>query len=360
MSRSTRAAFTAAGALAVAATGAGAGAGLYAAFSPAKTKTVVSSVTTVDQSQPVSSAVSGLSINALYQRSYQGVVDLTVASTDNIGPFGGSRSSQAEGSGFVYDKRGDIITNQHVIDGATSIKVKFWNGQTFTAKLVGQDSSTDLAVVRVSAPSSLLHPLTLGNSSTAQVGDPVIAIGSPFGLAGTVTSGIVSALDRTMEAPNNFSIGGSIQTDAPINHGNSGGPLIDAFGRVIGVNAQIQSDSGGSDGVGFAIPSNTVKTVVSQLVTGKSVAHAYLGISVGTSSTPPGAEAATVVSGTAADKAGLKGGDVIVKMDGKTITSSDDLSAVIDARQPGDKISVTYVRDGKSHTVEITLGKRPS
>jgi putative serine protease PepD len=214
--------------------------------------------------------------------------------------------------------------------------------------------------VHVSAPSSLLHPLTLGDSSGVQIGDPVIAIGSPFGLAGTVTSGIISALDRTMEAPNNFSIGGAIQTDAPINHGNSGGPLIDDFGRVIGVNAQIQSDSGGSDGVGFAIPSNTVKTVISQLVAGKTVQHAYLGITVADSTTPPGAQLSRVVTGTAAAKAGLQAGDVIVKLDGKTITSQDDLSTVIDAHQPSDRISVTYVRDGKSHSTTVTLGKRPS
>jgi putative serine protease PepD len=360
MSRSSRAALTAAGALAVAAAGAGAGAGLYASLEPAKTKTVVASVTTVDSAEPVSSAVSGPSFNELYKRTYQGVVDLRVTSGASGSPFGGSQTSQAEGSGFVLDKHGNIVTNQHVVDGATSIKVKFWNGQTYNAKVVGQDDSTDLAVVKVSAPSSLLHPLTLGDSSNVKIGDTVIAIGSPFGLAGTLTNGIVSALNRTMDAPNNFSIGGAIQTDAPINHGNSGGPLIDALGRVIGVNSQIQSDSGGSDGVGFAIPSNTVRTVANQLIAGKSVEHAYLGITVGTSSTPPGAEASSVVDGTAASRAGLKSGDVIVKLDGKTITSQDDLSSVIDAHRPGDKISLTYVRNGSSHTVTVTLGKRPS
>jgi len=355
----SRVVLTAAGALAIAGAGAGAGAGLYAAFAPA-TKTVVQTTTAVAGSQPVS-ATNGLSINAIYQRTYQGVVDLTVE-TDGGGfsPFGRG-GGQSEGSGFVYDKQGDIITNQHVVDGATKITITFWNGKAYKAKLVSSDSSTDLAVVRVSsAPSSMLHPLTLGNSSNLQVGDPVIAIGSPFGLAETVTSGIVSALGRTMNAPNRYTIGNAIQTDAPINHGNSGGPLIDAVGHVIGVNAQIQSDGGGSNGVGFAIPSNTVSSVISQIVAGKTVAHAYLGITVDTSSSPQGAGVGRVFPDQPAIKAGLRAGDVIVKLDDTVITNADDLSNVIDAKKPGDSLSVTYVRSGKQHTVKVKLAKRPS
>jgi putative serine protease PepD len=356
----SRAVLIPAAALAIGLAGAGAGAGLYSAIGPEKTKTVVMSTTTVDHSQPAS-ATSGLSINAIYQRTYQGVVDITVSTSQGFSPFGGGGgSSQAEGSGFVYDKRGDIITNQHVVDGANSITVKFWNGKTYKAHLVGSDSSTDLAVVRVDAPSSVLHPLTLGDSSNVQVGDGVIAIGSPFGLAETVTSGIVSALHRTMDAPNNYTISDSIQTDAPINHGNSGGPLIDSAGRVIGVNAQIQSDSGGSDGVGFAIPANTVKSVVSQIAAGKTVAHAYLGVSIRPSSSPQGAALANVVSGAPAAKAGLKAGDVIVRLGDKTISSPDELSSIIDDKKPGDSLSVTYVRSGNQHTVTIKLGTRPS
>jgi putative serine protease PepD len=355
----SRAVLIPAAALAIGLAGAGAGAGLYSAIAPEKTKTVVMNTTTVDHSQPAS-ATSGLSINAIYQRTYQGVVDITVSTSQGLSPFGGGGSSQAEGSGFVYDKRGDIITNQHVVDGAKSITVKFWNGKTYKAHLVGSDSSTDLAVVRVDAPSSMLHPLTLGDSLDVQVGDGVIAIGSPFGLEETVTSGIVSALHRTMDAPNNYTISDSIQTDAPINHGNSGGPLIDSAGRVIGVNAQIQSDSGGSDGVGFAIPANTVKSVVSQIAAGKTVEHAYLGVSIRPSSSPQGAALANVVSGTPAAKAGLKAGDVIIRLGDATVAGPDDLSSIIDAKKPGDSLSVTYVRSGKQHTVTIKLGTRPS
>jgi putative serine protease PepD len=354
----SRAALTAAGAFAIGAVGVGAGAGLYAAVGPSSTTTVVSNP--VDNSQPVS-ASGGLSVNAVYQRTYQGVVDITVTTSGSslgLGQFGGS--SQAEGSGFLYDKNGDIVTNQHVVSGATAIKVQFWNGQTFVGKVLGSDSSTDLAVVHVKAPSSLIHPLTLGDSSNIQVGDPVIAIGSPFGLPQTVTSGIVSALHRTMDAPNNFTITDSIQTDAPINHGNSGGPLIDASADVIGVNSQIQSENGGSNGVGFAIPSNTVSSVVSQIVAGKPVAHAYLGITVEAPAAAPGAGIAQVLKNTPASRAQLRVGDVIVKLGSVTISSPDDLSSVIDGAKPGDKLVVAYVRGATHHTVTVKLGTRPS
>jgi putative serine protease PepD len=357
--KNSRAVLISSGALAFGLAGAGAGAGLYAALGPDNsTKTVVQS--TVASTQPVSAA-SNSSINAIYERTNQGVVDITVSTSQAVSPFGGGQGTgRAEGSGFVYDKQGDIVTNQHVVSGATSITVRFPTGKTYKAKLVGSDSSTDLAVVRISAPSSELHPLDLGNSDAVQVGDSVIAIGSPFGLAGTVTSGIISALHRTMDAPNNYSIPNSIQTDAPINHGNSGGPLIDASGDVIGVNSQIESDSGGSDGVGFAVPSNTVRSVVSQIVAGKTVAHAYLGVKIQDSTSPQGAQIAQVVAGAPAGKAGLKTGDVIVKLGDSAITNGEDLSSVIDAKKPGDSLSVTYVRSGAQHTTTVTLGTRPS
>ena len=356
MTRASRAALTAAAAIGVAAAGAGAGAGLYASLGPSTTTTVV----TVDRGQPVS-ATGGLTINDIYKRTYQGVVDITVTGSTSVSPFGGSRSQQAEGSGFVYDKQGHIVTNQHVVSDGGSIEVRFPEGKAYKATLVGSDSSTDLAVIKVSAPSSVLHPIALGDSSAVEVGDEVIAIGSPFGLAGTVTSGIVSALHRQMDSPTRYTINDSIQTDAPINHGNSGGPLIDTLGRVIGVNTQIESNSGGSDGVGFAIPSNTVKKIVSQVVAGKTVQHAWVGISISTSTTPPGALIAEdVVAGTPAYRAGLQRGDVIVKLDGKSIESGADLSSVIDGKKPGDKLAVTYVRHSKARTVTVTLGTRPS
>ena len=206
----------------------------------------------------------------------------------------------------------------------------------------------------------MLTPLQVGNSDAVQVGSPVVAIGSPFGLSETVTSGIVSALGRSIDAPNNFTIGNAIQTDAPINHGNSGGPLLNSAGQVIGVNAQIQSSSGGSEGVGFAIPSNTVRATVSQIVAGRTVAHAYFGVRVSDSLSPLGAALAQVLPGTPAAKAGLKSGDVVVKLDTKTIQSAADVSSVIDGRKPGDTMKVTYVRSGKTAIATVTLGTRPS
>jgi putative serine protease PepD len=332
--------------LAAACIGAGGGALAYASLSDNRgsTKTIVRQVT-VHDGQPVSNE-SGLSVNEIYRRSYKGVVQIV------------NQTQQSEGSGFVYNSNGDIVTNQHVVADASSITVTFWNGKTLKAKLVGTDPSTDLAVIRVSAPSSLLHPLTLGDSSAVQVGNDVVAIGSPFGLAETVTSGIVSALHRSIDSPNQFTISDSIQTDAAINHGNSGGPLLSEQGRVIGVNAQIHSESGGNEGVGFAIPSNTVRSVVTQLIAHGKAQHAYLGVSL--DSTASNALVAGVKSGTPAKTAGLKTGDVVTGFDGKSISSGDELASAIGAHKPGDTVSVTYSRDGKSHTVSVTLATRPS
>ena len=333
--------------------GAGGGAGTYAALSSGDTKTVVRQVA-VGDSQPAAST-SGLSVNAIYKLANRGVVEVKVNSQSSD-PFGGTRQQSAEGSGFVYDTSGHVITNQHVVDGATSVHVTFWNGKTYTARVVGTDPSTDLAVLDVDAPSSSLYPLTLGDSSKVEVGDNVVAIGAPFGLAETVTAGIVSALHRQMTSPNNFSIDDSIQTDAAINHGNSGGPLLDEQGHVIGVNAQIESDSGGSDGVGFAIPSNTIKSIASQLISNGKAQHAYLGVELGDT----GARVVTVRSNTPASKAGLHAGDVITSIGGTNVSSADELRAAINARKPGDRVSVTYRRNGKSHTVSLTLASRPA
>ena len=354
-------ALTIAGMIGVLAVGVGIGAGVYAALAPATTTTVVQELNTGGHVENTSATPTvGLSVGEIYQRTHMGVVDITVSESNPVGsPFGGGQG-RAEGSGWVYDSDGDIVTNEHVVAGATSITVTLWNGKSYKAHLVGSDDSTDLAVIRISAPSSQLSVLGLANSDDVQVGDPVVAIGSPFGLAQSVTSGIVSALHRSIDSPDNFTIGNSIQTDAPINHGNSGGPLLNAAADVIGVNSQIQSESGGSDGVGFAIPANTVRSVVGQIVSGKPVEHAYIGVQVRDSASPPGAELAEILPGTPAAKAGLKAGDIVTKLDATTVSSEADLSAVIASKKPGDKMSVTYLRHGKSATVTVTLTSQPS
>jgi putative serine protease PepD len=336
--------------------GAGGGAGTYAALSGSG-NTVVRQVTVAD-SQPAASS-SDLSVHSIYERAYKGVVEVMVNS-EQSDPFGGSRTEQAEGSGFVYDADGHIVTNEHVVDGATSVKVRFWNGKTYTARVVGTDSSTDLAVLDVNAPASQLFPLSLGDSSKVAVGDNVVAIGSPFGLEETVTAGIVSALHREMTSASNFTIDDSIQTDAAINHGNSGGPLLNAQGRVIGVNSQIESDSGGSDGVGFAIPSNTVKAIASQLISTGKAEHAFLGIVLRDAASGGGARVTSVRSGTPAAKAGLRPGDVITAVAGKSIGSANELRTAINAHRPDDTVSIRYTRNGKSHTVEVKLTNRPT
>jgi putative serine protease PepD len=342
--------------LAAACLGAGGGAVAYATLSD--NDTVVKQVT-VKQSQPIANSTAPLSVNEIYRRAYRGVVEITVT-VPNGGPgLGGSGgSAQAQGSGWVYDADGRIVTDEHVVDGATSIKVRFWNGKTYTAKVVGTDKSTDLAVIKVDAPSSELYPLQVADSSKVQVGDGVVAIGSPFGLEETVTAGIVSALHRAIQAPNNFTINDSIQTDAAINHGNSGGPLLNAQGQVVGVNAQIKSESGDNAGVGFSIPSTTVRSVAGQLISTGTAKHAYLGVSI--SSTASNALIAEIRDSTPAEKAGLKAGDVVTAVDDTSIGNGDDLTRAIDSHDPGDQVKLTYKRGGDEHTVTVTLATRPS
>jgi putative serine protease PepD len=336
----TLAAALAAGAL----IGAGGGAATYAALSTGNGSTVVRQVT-VSDAQPASSD-GNLSVQSIYQLANKGVVEVT--------------AGQGQGSGFVYDADGHIITNEHVVDGANSVSVRFWNGKTFTASVVGTDASTDLAVLKVDAPVSQLFPLSLGDSSKLVVGDQVVAIGSPFGLEGTVTSGIVSALHREMTSPNHFAIDNSIQTDAAINHGNSGGPLLNAQGKVVGVNSQIESNSGGNEGVGFALPSNTVKSIASQLISNGKAEHAFLGVVLSDSSSQTGGAIGQVRAGTPAAKASLRAGDVVTSAGGTKINSASELRAVINAHRPGDTISVTYTRGGQSHTVKVKLAARPA
>jgi putative serine protease PepD len=331
---------------ATAAVGAGAGIAAYAAVGTGpSTKTIVRHVTV--SAQPVLNGP-GLSVSDIYKRTYQGVVEITV----NL-PGG-----QAQGSGFVYDSKGDIVTNDHVVDGASSISVAFADGSSYPAHLVGNDASTDLAVVKVNAPAAKLHALALGDSSQLSVGDSVVAIGAPFGLEETVTNGIVSALHRDMTSPNGFAIADSIQTNAAVNHGNSGGPLLDSSGHVIGVNTQIKSDSGGNEGVAFAVPSSTIKSVVSQILQTGQAQHAYLGVQLDSAAT--NARLASVRPGTPASSVGLQGGDVITGIDGKPIRNGEDVQSVIGAKKPGDTIKLTYTRGGQSHTLTVRLATRPS
>jgi putative serine protease PepD len=300
-----------------------------------------------------------LSVAEIYERSARSVVEITTTATQQT-PFGGEGPRQAQGSGFVYDGEGHVITNQHVVDGATSAKLTFSDGSAYDAEVVGTDPSTDLAVLKVDAPTSVLEPLALADSDEVEVGEGVVAIGSPFGLEQTVTTGIVSALHREITAPNDFAIDDAIQTDAAINHGNSGGPLLDLQGRVIGVNSQIESQSGGNDGVGFAVPSNTVKRVAAALIADGEIEHAYLGVSTEDTAGGDGAAIAEVRPGTPAERAGLEAGDVVTAVDGDGIPSADELRRAIDARKPGDEVELTVRRGDGTETVTVTLGTRPS
>jgi putative serine protease PepD len=349
-----------AAALAIGAGGGVAGYSLAEGGGAAAAESTASATANTSTAQPAATAAKNLSIHQIYEQVGQGVVEITVSTSDGssgTSPFGGG-SATAQGSGFVYDDAGDIVTNAHVVEGATSIKVELANGKTYDATVVGSDESTDLAVLKVDAAASELHPLALANSSAVEVGDGVVAIGSPFGLSETVTAGIVSALNRQIDSPNGFTIPGAIQTDAAINHGNSGGPLLDLSGKVIGVNAQIESDSGDNAGVGFAIPSNTVKTVVAQILSGGQVQHAYLGVSIGDAA--GGAVVQQVQSGSPAAKAGLAAGDVVTAVDGQSVTDAASLTAAVGGYSPGDRVTLSYTRNGSTHTASVKLGTRPS
>jgi putative serine protease PepD len=334
--------------------GAGGGAATYAVLDPGST--TIRQVT-VESGEPT--ATSTTSIAEIVERSSPSVVEITVTGgADSENPFGDG--GVAQGSGFVYDEAGHVITNQHVVGDAETASVRFPNGSVHDAEVVGTDPSTDLAVLRVDAPASLLEPLELGNSDALSVGDSVIAIGSPFGLDQSVTAGIVSALHREISSPNNFAIDDAIQTDAAINHGNSGGPLLDLSGRVVGVNAQIESESGGNVGVGFAVPSNTVKRIATALIADGAVEHAYLGVSLDSADEGEGARVTDVRNGTPAAEGGLRAGDVITAAGGQAVADADDLRRLIDSRSPGDALELRVVRDGETITVDVELGTRPT
>jgi putative serine protease PepD len=365
--------------LAAALAGSGVGAGVYAALDPeTRTETVVRETS----GEPVVAASEPRSVNGVYQSARDSVVEITVAGASLETPFEGPEP-RGQGSGFVYDAEGHVVTNAHVVENGDSFTVTFRDGSRHEARLVGADPSTDLAVIKVDAPPAKLKPLRLADSDAVRVGDAVVAMGSPFGLEQTVTSGIVSALGREIQSINDFAIDDTIQTDAAINHGNSGGPLLNLRGEVIGVNAQIRSESGGNDGVGFAIPSNTVKNIAGRLITGGEVEHAYLGVQSQTIDQaasealdiPRGAMITQVVEGAPASRTNLRaatgertiqgevyatGGDVITEVDGRAVDSADALRRAIDSHKPGDRVRLTVVRDGDERTVQVTLGERPS
>ncbi|MGH2842746.1 MAG: S1C family serine protease, partial [Solirubrobacteraceae bacterium] len=338
------------------------------------TKTVTDTVAASGESVPLAlSKPSGMSINAIYRQDSPGVVDIDVTATSSGGndfPFSqGSQTTQDEGAGVVLDKQGDIITDEHVVAGATSVTVHFQDGFSARAKVLGTDPNTDVGVIKVNVPSSELHPIPFADSGDAQVGDPVVAIGSPFGLPETVTAGIVSAVGRSIPAPNGYTISGAIQTDAAINPGNSGGPLLDANGAVLGLNDQIQTNSGQSAGVGFATPANMDRQVANDVIEGKAVRHTYLGVCLDDVATDSGAEIATraggascqaspVVAGSPAAKAGLRPGDVITAIDGKKIPNSNALISDIATYQPGETVTLSVHKAGASGSsqVKVTLG----
>jgi S1-C subfamily serine protease len=334
-------------------------------------------------------------VNQIYKSDAEGVAFIESAvepqeaeSAEPFNPFGEPEpeGGTSTGSGFVIDAEGHILTNNHVIEGASKVTVKLGDSEaTYDAEVVGTDPGTDVALLKVDAPASQIHPLKLGRSADAEVGDPVVAIGNPFGLDQTVTSGIVSALQRNIQAPNGFSISHVIQTDAAINPGNSGGPLINAEGAVIGINAQIATGGGnGNVGIGFSIPIDTVRANLEQLKTKGEVEHAFIGISGGTITSElakavnlpvdEGVIVQSVVKDGPADEAGIEaggttatiegeevrlGGDIITEVDGKKLKSMDELVEIIQGRKPGDELHLKILRSGDEKTADVTLGTQP-
>jgi S1-C subfamily serine protease len=342
---------------------------------------------TVNAAPAASTASSGaLSVSEIYRKSIDGVVEVLATGKTSGGAFGGSQTESAQGTGFQVDRLGDIVTNYHVVANSDSVQVRLNDGHTYGGIVVGTDPNRDVAVIRIHAPQSELHPLTFANSSAVSVGDPVVAIGDPYGLRNTVTAGVVSALNRTIVSPDNHPITSVIQTDAAINSGNSGGPLLNSQGDVIGVNSQIESGSQGTGGegssgnigIGFSIPSNMVASTARGLIdTAKS--KPYVGVELVTvtpalakaTGMSAGVEIVSVTKGAPADQAGLvgssgtqtvngtpfsTGGDVITAIDGTKVTSADQLITLIRTKKPGDQISLTVVRGGNTQTVSVTLG----
>jgi len=315
-------------------------------------------------------SATGLNADALYASTSAGVVDITSKGVSSAGaqsasPFGGPPQSgtTATGTGFVIDSNGNIVTAAHVVDGASSITVTFEDGTTHPATLVNKDDATDVALLKIDASGMTLHPLKLGSSGSLGVGDQVAAIGDPFGYQRSISTGIVSGVDRTVDAPNGFTVAHAIQTDAALNPGNSGGPLLDASGEVVGIVDQIATNGGAdqSAGVGFAVPIDLVTSELSTLKSGNKVTHAYLGVATSGSSTgTPGATLANVTSGGPAADAGLRSGDVVTKLGGAKVQNANDLVAAIASHHPGDKVAVTVERSSNAVQLTVTLGTQPA
>ncbi len=335
------------------------------------TTTTIQAAAPTSSSQTVASTTSSKALTAgqVYNLARNSVAYVTSDITQQTSsPFGGSSSESgtATGSGFVVSKTGEVVTNFHVIDGASKVTVKIGDGATRTATVIGRDESDDLALLKVDPGTQTLTPLVLGDSDTVQVGDPTFAIGNPFGLDRTLTTGVVSALQRQISAPNGFTIDGVLQTDAAINPGNSGGPLLNSQGQVIGVNSQIESTGSSSSGesgnvgIGFAVPSNTVRSVVQQLENGGTVKHAYLGVETADVTSGTGAQVADLTSGGPAAAAGLQRGDVITAYNGKSVQDAAALSGYVNAGQVGDKVQLTVKRGGSDKSITVTLGTQPA
>jgi putative serine protease PepD len=351
------------------------------------TKTVVRESPATQATSTSTASTDGRSVRDIYKQEGRGVVFIQAQGVtgDSNSPFGLPQQGTATGSGFVVDKDGTIVTNAHVVEGADNVQVRFdENGEFIDAEVKGVDTSSDIAVLKID-PSSVsdLTPLPLGDSSKLQVGDSVIAIGNPFGYSKTVTTGIVSGLQREIQAPNGFTIPDVIQTDASINPGNSGGPLLDANGRVIGINSQIATGGGqGSVGIGFAVPVNTAKQLLPDLKAGETIEHAYLGVQMQdvtkqladdlNLASDKGALIVEVTQDSPADKAGLRGGrtetgqgvaaggDLIVAVDGKSVSDSNEVANAISQKRPGENAEITYYRGDSKKTVSVELAKRPN
>jgi S1-C subfamily serine protease len=343
--------------------------------------------TTIVQQSPLTSAApatesrsAGLTARDIYRQAAPGVVFVRARSVQATASpfeiFPRQQENVSTGSGFVLDEKGHILTNAHVVASSTDVRVSFSDHRTVTARVIGKDPDTDLAVLAVSPNGPKLHPLELGDSSSVRVGDPTVAIGNPFGLERTLTTGVVSALQRRITAPSGFAIEDVIQTDAALNPGNSGGPLLDATGRVIGVNSQIATGEGssGSVGIGFAVPASTVRTVLPDLETAGRVRRPFLGVR-GRAATG-GVLVEAVSPGTPAARAGIRGGnheafdqrdgsvvvlggDVLMTIDGHAVRTMDDVHSLLGTRRPGQKVVVGLKRDGKALTLSAQLGERP-